>query len=100
MTKIIILGVFLAPFPPQNYRRCLWTAQKKEKKRGSLTNNDLPVLPIVGDLVTRAELGEAGASHDEDNNPGHVFGLGGPGGGVLAMPASISTTAIRNNMNE
>ena len=74
--------------------------RKEERKKAPLTNNDLPVLPIVGDLVTRAELGEAGASHDENNNPGHVFGLGGPGGGVLAMPASISTTAIRNNMNE
>ena len=73
---------------------------KKERKKAPLTNNDLPVLPIVGDLVTRAELREAGAPHDEDNNPGHVLGLGGPGGGVLAMPASISTTAIRNNMNE
>ena len=73
---------------------------KEERKKAPLTNNDLPVLPIVGDLVTRAELGEAGAPHDEDNNPGHILGLGGPGGGVLAMPASISTTAIRNNMNE
>ena len=47
---------------------------KKERKKAPLTNNDLPVLPIIGDLVTRAELGEAGASHDEDNNPGHVLG--------------------------
>ena len=100
MTKTIILGTYLAPFPPLNLPTLFMDGQKKKKKRGPLTNNDLPVLPIVGDLVTRAELGEAGAPHDEDNNPGHVLGLGGPGGGVLAMPASISTTAIRNNMNE
>ena len=86
-----------------NNNRHSWKKKEREKKRekkAPLTNNDLPVLPIVGDLVTRAELGEAGAPHDEDNNPGHILGLGGPGGGVLAMPASISTTAIRNNMNE
>ena len=42
---------------------------KKREKKGPLTNNDLPVLPIIGDLVTRAELGEASASHDRDDNP-------------------------------
>ena len=93
-----IFGPPSPPFP-QNCRHCLWTAPNEEKI-GPLTNNDLPVLPIIGDLITRAELRERATSHDKDNNPGNVFGLGGPGGGVLAVPASISTTAIRNKMNE
>ena len=42
---------------------------KKERKKAPLTNNDLPVLPIIGDLVTCAELGEACTSHDRDDNP-------------------------------
>ena len=47
---------------------------KEERKKAPLTNNDLPVLPIIGDLVTHAELQEACTSHDEDNNPGHILG--------------------------
>ena len=54
-------------------------------------DNDLPVLPLVGDLIAGAELGEAGASHDENDEPGHIL-LVGNLGLVLAMPASISTT--------
>ena len=57
------------------------------------TDNDLPVLPLVGDLVTGAELGEAGASHDENDDPGHIL-LVRDVHLVLAMPASISTTAM------
>ena len=70
---------------------------KKVEEKEKHTDNDLPVLPFVGDLVSRAELGEARASHDEDDEPGHIL-LVGDVHLVLAMPASISTTAM--NMNE
>ena len=60
-----------------NNNRHSWKKKRKgkeERKKAPLTSNDLPVLPIIGDLVTHAELQEACTSHDKDNNPGHILG--------------------------
>lgn len=58
-----------------------------------LTDNDLPVLLLGGDLVSRAEFGEASAAHDVDNQTRHVL-LVGNGHLVFAMPPSVSTAAV------
>lgn len=38
-----------------------------------LTDDDLPVLGIVGNLICATDLGEAAATHDEHNQPGHIL---------------------------
>ena len=58
-----------------------------------LTDNDLPVLLVVGDFVSDAELGKRGPAHDVDNEPRHVL-LVGDVHLVLAVPSSVSTAAI------
>ncbi len=58
-----------------------------------LTNNDLPIFPLIGDLITGSELGEGGASHDVDHDSWDIllvrlllF--------VSTMPATITATEM------
>lgn len=56
-----------------------------------LTNDDFPVLAVVGHLVSHSEFGKGGSSHDVDQNAGNIL-LVGHLFFVSTMPATVATT--------
>lgn len=63
-----------------------------------LTNDDLPVFPIVGHLVGHSVLGKRGSAHDEDQDSGHILLVGGLIL-VLTVPSTVAATEKRPKQN-